>query len=222
MAQGGCPGASAFSLGRIKKGLNIVRTRWLSFLLLIAALFIAGCAVLGKEISFQAEAGAKEWLKKDSRIIFNFDHSSIEAYQMRGSDHAVNLGPPFLPIIPAFLAKPHWDVQSLRLKLSTSVEVLRIDLSEVKLHFSSGISISAEKFEELVESGQVHPMKDQKMTLEKGEKQIYISFNAPFDQSVSFVVEFGNVLIGTSQIPLPPLKYIRETKYRYFPFVFSH
>jgi hypothetical protein len=192
--------------------------------LLIAALSVTGCAVLGKELSFHPDAKAKEWLKKDPGTIFTFNHSSIEAYPMWGSDHAVSLGPPFLPIIPAFLAKPHWDVQSLRLKLSTSAaaEALKMDLSEVKLHFSSGLSISGEKFEELAESGQVQPMKGQKVTLEKEEKQIYISFNAPFDQSESFEVEFGNVFIGTSQISLPPLKYIRETKYRYFPFIFSH
>jgi hypothetical protein len=218
---GNRPAQLSSPLESIEKGLKIVRMQRLAPLL-IAALSLAGCSVLGKEISFHPESGIKEWVKKDSTIILNFDHSSIEAYPMWGSHHAISLGPPLLPFIPSFGAKAHWDNQFLRLKLRTSAEVLKIDLSEVKLNFSSGISVSGEKFEEQSESGRVHPMNDRILTLENQEEEIYISFNAPFDQSESFKVEFGNVVIGTLQIPLPSLKYNRETKYRYFPFIFSN
>jgi hypothetical protein len=97
-----------------------------------------------------------------------------------------------------------------------------IDLSEAKIHFPAGTYYPPTSFQEVTERGHFRPMTAHTITLNDGEKKVYLSFNAPYDQTKTFVVELGNVVVGNSQVTLPPLKYSRQTKYRYLPFVFSH
>jgi len=188
-------------------------------LLLILFLLTEGCAVIDREVCFFPEAGSGGWRKVDSTFVFNWETISFELYSFYRIDHVVAMGPPLLPLFPLF-TKPHWGSvhNHSGIKVVSGNEVVRMDLSQVKAHFPSGISYSAAFFEK----GEVYPMKDHNVLIGKEGKTLYFSFDAPYDQSPSFAVEFGKVFVGDSTVKLPSVKYYRRVQYKYLPLVFSH
>jgi hypothetical protein len=208
---------------------NKVKTVWLMILFLFTVISLSGCAFIKTQMYFEPDAEAKGWLKEEVRkydyytMNFQVENLSLKVYSTHyGFDNTFSAGPPFLPFFPIF-AKPDPSTPiQLQLEILTQSNLLTIDLSEVKLYFPPDTYFSPISFEEVVESGHVRPMTGHTITLNKKEKIVYVGFKAPFDQVKSFVLEFGDIHIGDSQITLPPLEYNKKTKYRYFPFVFSH
>jgi hypothetical protein len=187
--------------------------------LLILFLLTEGCAIIDREVCFLPEAGSGGWRKVDSTFEFNWKTTSFELYSFYRIDHVVAIGPPLLPLFPLF-TKPAWD--SLHnhsgIKVVYGSEVVRMDLLQVKAHFPSGTNYSAAFFAE----GEAYPMKDHNVLIDKEGKTLYFSFDAPYDQSQSFTVEFGKVFVGDSMVTLPSVKYNRRVQYKYLPLVFSH